>query len=217
MNSLNSCFQMIAGILPRFLQHLLRKVMFLKKQTPANRDEQWRNFDALPISICDKFYSNLVMVTQYFLVLACFYTSFAHFNFCPYCHDMHFPTFAVWSFRYTRKGQYLILNQTKICPIPAEYQKTRCTWPNLLSSIPILACTRTAAQADSLSNPVLPFTKYRVAQSLMSQRRWGDIHLRRAHSEASLPKRFKVHGMKKGPILFLFLQFKSFRQTCFTV
>ncbi len=29
-------------------------------------------------------------------------------------------------------------------------------------------------------------------------RRWGDIHLRCAHSEASLPKKFKVHGRKMG-------------------
>ena len=29
----------------------------------------------------------------------------------------------------------------------------------------------------------------------------GDIHLRRTHREASLPEKFKVHGMKKGLIL----------------
>ncbi len=38
----------------------------------------------------------------------------------------------------------------------------------------------------------------------------GDIHLRRTHSEASLPKTFKVHGMKKGPILFYFCSSNPF-------
>ena len=48
-------------------------------------------------------------------------------------------------------------------------------------------------------------------------KKWGDIHMRRAHSEASLPKKFLVHGVKRGTILFLFLQFNSIRQICFTV
>ena len=76
---------------------------------------------------------------------------------------MHFPTFAVWGFRYTGKGQYLIGNLPNHCSVIPE---TRCTWPNPLNSIRILVGTRSATWADSLSNPVLPFTKYGVAQSL---------------------------------------------------
>ena len=35
--------------------------------------------------------------------------------------------------------------------------------------------------------------QFRLPVCHTMERRWGDIHLRRAHIEASLPKRFKSH------------------------
>ena len=42
-----------------------------------------------------------------------------------------------------------------------------------------------------------PVNHKNKASNVKSQEDGGDIHLRHAHSEASLSKKFKVHGMKK--------------------